>query len=549
MPRASAGSVLRRGRRAIRVQHKDGVFTVTGDRRAARRLERLADGARVQPVARGVAKVEVAPAERDALMARVRTPQQGLVAHHAYSPVGAPETLYYVTDTLLVRFRRGTTARRAQAVLRRFRLRVVRRLQGQPDAFLVQVTRDSGANPLKIANDLAAAPEVRYAEPNLVNRFDPALIPGDDRFTEQWHLACSDGPELNSSAAIRAPEAWDLTTGRREVVVAILDDGFELEHPDLGGAGKIVHPVDLADDDGRPAPEGDDFHGTPCAGIAVAEITGRGCVGVAPGCALMPVRIPLDLTDDLMLRAFERAGAHADVICCSWGPPPVDAALNQAVADLLHQIAVHGRQGRGCVIVVAAGNYDVPVKAGPDPTGVDWIDSRGRPQVTFGPILNGLAAHPDVICVAASTSVNTHAAYSNWGAEIALCAPSSNRDPFDPQRHVPGLPGVVSIDNERSGRGLTSNSEFTDRFGGTSAAAPMVAGVAALMLSINPELRARDVREILQSTADKIEDPAEDRIRRTRHGGYDASGHSLWFGHGKVNAAAALAEALRRVSP
>jgi subtilisin-like proprotein convertase family protein len=87
---------------------------------------------------------------------------------------------------------------------------------------------------------------------------------------------------------------------------------------------------------------------------------------------------------------------------------------------------------------------------------------------------------------------------------------------------------------------------YTSSFGGTSSACPVVAGVAGLILSVNPALTAQEVREILQMTADKIVDRSPDPQLGLNYGTYDANGHSRWFGYGKVNAFKAVQEARRR---
>ncbi|NJL48150.1 MAG: S8 family serine peptidase [Leptolyngbyaceae cyanobacterium SM2_5_2] len=111
------------------------------------------------------------------------------------------------------------------------------------------------------------------------------------------------------------------------------------------------------------------------------------------------------------------------------------------------------------------------------------------------------------------------------------------------------MPTGVGDGDERShpGRRLDVNN-FTNSFGGTSSSCPVVAGVAGLILSMNPALTARQVREILQTTADKIIDPNPDPQLGLRYGTYDAKSHSQWFGYGKVNAFAAVKEAQRRAT-
>jgi subtilisin family serine protease len=219
------------------------------------------------------------------------------------------------------------------------------------------------------------------------------------------------------------------------------------------------------------------------------------------------------------------------------------------VKDTFKRLATTGGpRGKGCVICVAAGNDNAPIRDLTNSGGVDYLQPPfGLPTRETGPILNGLAANPNVIAVAASTSLNRHAAYSNWGAQISVCAPSDNSHPLDEKRFVPGR-GIWTTDNEAFGDDFTAHSRYTGLFGGTSSATPLVAGVAALVLSANPELSAAQVKEILQDTADKIVDANPDIVSGVNRGQYDDRGHSDWFGFGKVNAAQAVAEARRRTN-
>jgi subtilisin family serine protease len=94
--------------------------------------------------------------------------------------------------------------------------------------------------------------------------------------------------------------------------------------------------------------------------------------------------------------------------------------------------------------------------------------------------------------------------------------------------------------DDRSDAAGYEPGHYTTGFGGTSSACPVVAGVAGLILSVNPHLTARQVREILQTTADKITDPNPDPQLGLSYGSYNGQGHSQWFGYGKVNAFAAV---------
>jgi subtilisin family serine protease len=125
---------------------------------------------------------------------------------------------------------------------------------------------------------------------------------------------------LIPEADISAEAAWEITRGSRDVVVAVIDDGFDITHPDL--KDKVVHPRDFVDGDTQPFPtrKRGEYHGTPCAGLAVGAENGKGIVGVAPGCSFLPIRFDLAADDNLLWEIFDHAGKYADVISCAGGP-------------------------------------------------------------------------------------------------------------------------------------------------------------------------------------------------------------------------------------
>jgi subtilisin family serine protease len=527
---------LFRGGEKILLEKQAEVFTTLApDARSVQTLAQHKPVQEVKHVFSNLYKVTVEAGARDVLMDELRTSDRTpAVVHHAYHPAGDDATVYYLTDLLIVAFREGTTTTTVETILAQHGLRFVRYFAETPFSILsLQVTKSAGKNPVKVSEDLQERPEILFAEPNLVNRFQPAYTPADSLFRNQWHLKSTSGIELSPDANIDAASAWDLTRGSRSIVVAVIDDGFDLRHPDLNGASKLVFARDFVDGDLNPAASRSDYHGTPCAGLAIGEENGSGIVGVAPGCAFMPIRFGLTADDNLLYEIFNYTGKQADVISCSWGPVPVYAPLSSLLYQQLTALATTGGpRGKGCVIVFAAGNYNAPIR---DMNNKDFTwrhPSQGLKQTT-GPIVNGHAAHPSVVAVTASTSQNRKALYSNWGREVDVCAPSDNVHPLDYQIRVPGQ-AIWTAYNEALG------TRYTDRFGGTSASAPMVAGAAALVLSANPSLNAQQVRDILQRTADKIVDENPDPILGLEKGTYDANGHSEWFGFGKINAFQAL---------
>ncbi len=543
--KTESNSYVWRSGHKIELEREEEVFTaILKDEKALKQAQSIEGVQEIKPVKNRIFKIQVSPEQRDAAMACLRSGAMQGIAHHAYRPRGDLKTRYYLTDQIVVCFKPKTARKTIESILSKAGVHLLREYPGAPNTFLVQVTGDAGKNPIKVANSLAGRKEVEYAEPNMVNRFQSFYIPTDDLFSSQWHLRSWEGADLAADADVSAVAAWDVTRGTRSTVVAVVDDGFDLTHPDFTGTGKIVNPKDYVDGDANPFPvkEEKDYHGTPCAGVAIAEENGTGVVGVAPGCAFMPVRFPLSADDDMMWEIFDFVGSRADVISCSWGPPPVFAPLGQLLTNKFRDLAENGGpRKKGCVIVFAAGNYNAPLND-PENTGFIWNHPVYGEMNSTHAILNGNAAHPDVIAVSAVTSLNRKAAYSNWGKEISVCAPSNNFHPLDPYANVPGR-GILTTDNEQFGLGFTGGSRFTGDFGGTSSATPLVAGIAALVISANPGLTAHQVKEILRETADKIQDTQPDPVLNLNKGTYDENGHSEWFGFGKVNAAKAVLKA------
>lgn len=539
-----------RGQHRIELEKEAEFFTVILPQRAM--VSSLRQKDEVQVVKRvfdDVYKIKTEDEARDEVMTLLRSNEEiDYVCHHAYRPVGDPGTRYYLTEKVIVGFEASTTVHEKEKVLEAHGLKYVKAYAGLQDVYLLEVTATAGKNPVKVCMDLVERQEIRFAEPNLINRYQTYHRPTDDLFGLQWHLQSSDDIELVAGADVSATQAWDMERGKRDTIVAILDDGFDLTHPDFQGMEKVVGARDFIDNDFLPDPstQKGDFHGTPVAGVAIGEENGRGIVGAAPGCAFMPIRFDLRADDNLMFEIFEYAGRRAHVMSNSWGPVPVFAPLSslqfEQITDLVEK---GGPDGKGCNILFAAGNYNAPLMD-MDNREFEWRHPSQGTRVTRGAILNGYAAHPKVITVAASTSLNLKAAYSNWGKEVNFCAPSNNFHPINPQVRLAGR-GIWTADNEESGLGFTIDSRYTGRFGGTSSATPLAAGVAALVKSANPNLTASEIQNILETTADKIEDTNPDPVLGQRKGTYDANGHSEWFGFGKINAEKAVQQARNRL--
>lgn len=396
-------------------------------------------------------------------------------------PEGA---LLLPTGQVIVEFPPHSTASAVQKVLARRGASLVRAVDLLPDTYLVRPASGDG---LDLAAELIEDRVAEFAAPNFLEEIPPRRVvaPPNELFQRQWHLNDPTASRQNRSD-IRALEAWQLTRGSPDVTICIIDSGVQASHESFSAPGKLTAGFDFEEDDISPDPSVSS-HGTSCAGVAAAA-WGRGkVVGAAPDCAIMPVR-RASLSEHIKLAEALAwaAGNGADVISCSFGYDNRPWILPDVVRRTLRRVVREGRHGRGCIIVWAAGNGNEDI--GSD----EW------------------ASNPDVIAVAACTDDGERAWYSDYGSAVWCCAPSSG-----------GSKGITTA---------TING-YTDEFGGTSSAAPLVAGVVALVLTLNPNLTVSDIRDILRRSSDRI---------ASANGEYDEAGHSRSFGYGRVNAARAL---------
>ncbi len=452
-------------------------------------------------------------------MDELRKAPKSDVITHMYSIDETPEGQVIPTGVLTVQFKPDVSAEKREKILEEFGLQVIEELDYIERGYNVRLTEVSRENPLKIASKLQQKKEIEIAEPDLAFKVSFNYVPADPLYPEQWHLKNrGNNYRLLAGADVKAEEAWEYTRGSREIRVCIMDDGFDLGHPDFRGEGKVVDPWDFGQGDANPRPVSDmEKHGTACAGVAIAEENGTGVIGLAPGCAFIPVRLPEELTDQSVVDLFQYAIDHnADVISCSWSATIWYFPLSSKMAGIIHKAATQGRRnGKGCVVLFAAGNEDRPLDGK-----IDGMDSH-----------QGFALHPDVIAVAASNSRDQRSGYSNYGPEIAICAPSDD---------VSFSKGKAILTTDRRGRkGYSIFGDYTYAFGGTSSATPLAAGLAALMLSLNHELTSAEVKKIMMDTADKID---------AEYAGY-VDGHSPLCGHGRINAHRALAHVKESMAP
>ncbi len=334
-------------------------------------------------------------------------------------------------------------------------------------------------NTLHQVKSLQSRTDIAAACPNYIHQ--ALQSPNDEYYPLQWHY-----PLIN------LPDAWEITRGRQNVKVAVIDTGVILDHPDL--AGKITadsydfisDPDRAMDGDGidsDPNDPGDDtqgsssFHGTHVAGTVAADTDNdAGVAGTAWNCRIMAIRTlgkgDSGTTYDILQGVRYAAGLEndsgttpdepADIINLSLG----GGSFSQTEQDVLAQA-----RAAGVIIVAAAGNSAENLPSYP-------------------------AAYDGVISVSAVDINANPAPYSNFGATIDVAAPGGD---FSSDLNGDGyVDGVLSTGGDDSSGGIQNVYTF---FQGTSMAAPHMAGVAALMKSVRPDLTPDDLDGFLQSGA------------------------------------------------
>ena len=395
---------------------------------------------------------------------------------------------------IIVKFKEGIPQAGVQSLLLAENISI---LDEMDNLGLVLLSVPKGRELEKIGK-LERHPLVEYVAPNYVVQIASPIAaephyslraldvePNDPYFPSQWNLS-----------RIEAPAAWDITTGSDKVVVAFIDSGVDLDHPEFkdkiwtnpgeipgngiddNGNGKVddVHGWDFVNWDGEPQ---DDYgHGTFVASIAAAETNnGIQMAGISWGAEIMPIKV---FDENGVSYHWHTAGGieyaadhGAKIINLSW-------TLHDYIDPQPVQNAVDYAHSRGALVVAAAGdNYD---------------DSYQYP-----------AALDNVVSVAASDRDDGHPDFSTYNDKVDVAAPGAD---------------ILGIYLGGGYARLTS----------THAAAPHVSGLAALVWSVNPTLTNDEVEGIIESTAvDRVGDPAQ-----------DTPGRDDYFGYGLIDANAAV---------
>jgi len=388
--------------------------------------------------------------------------------------------LVYVAGSVLVEPKSQASTRRIREVARDLGVVSIQSLEAFPDVLRLDLPAERDVDALGAVERFFRIPGVELSEPLFYWRAAHTVV-NDPLFDQQWSLQNGRLQPWLPDADVDAPGAWTTTRGSAGIVIAVIDDGVDVFHPDL--ASRLVEGIDTTDEAPPAGVAGNakcgDGHGTACAGIiAAVQDNGTGVTGVAPHCSVMPVRIARD--DFWTTNAWAASGIQlawqsgADVLSNSWGGGSPSGLISSAIAGARNL----GRGGLGCPVLFSSGNQDHPVVSYP-------------------------ARFPYAIAVGATSPCDERKSPAscdgeswwgaNYGLDLDLVAPGV----LIPTTDIGGSCGYVAGD-------------FTTTFNGTSSACPLAAGVAGLVLSANPFLNASGVRWVLEHSADDLGAPGWD---------------------------------------
>ena len=391
----------------------------------------------------------------------------------------------YATDHILVEFDPVASPQSFRATVREYGIQSFRRISHRD---LYRVDLPEGSSVEEMLYVIKQNAFVKDARPDYVARV--AVTPNDTFFKDQYALSNTGqpvspipgSPTGKVSADIKATTVWEETKGSAQIIIAVVDTGVELTHPDLDD--KIVSlGWDFVNDDSDASD--DHGHGTFVAGIAAAETNNsEGIAGVAWNCSILPVKC----------LAEDGQGFYSDVIAgidyaVEQGAHVINLSLGGDVPDPDLEDAVRNAVQNGLVVVAASGN-----------------DSGAN-------VLYPAKYDLWVLAVAATDYNDIRPAWSNYGPEVDVAAPGDEITSTVPTwLFGPGsFPYGVS--------------------GGTSYATPHVAGMAALIMSEKSWMSASDIMKLIRYSADDVN-------------AADFPGKDEFIGYGRINLSTALVPTL-----
>ncbi|MFK7805835.1 MAG: S8 family serine peptidase [Anaerolineae bacterium] len=456
--------------------------------------------------------------------------QAGLVVRGA----DLKEDVSIVSDQFIVQLAEGVELSELENLNDSNGVKTVMQNPYNPGEYLLAVTEESDADGLEMANRYHEESIVAFAHPNFISHLGLRTPPNDPLFDDQWHLNNIGQGGGTADADADVLEAWDISAGSNGVVIAIIDGGFDMTHPDLlpnydaarwdfAGCDRSTATLGCGDNDPSPTLRRGDRHGTSVAGVAAAR--GNNMLGVSgscPNCRIMPIRRGNSRWADALAFDFARIN-NADVLNNSWGYTLTSTAGTPNLISAINRAAETGRSGMGAVIFFAMNNRNVN----------DCVP--GRPDIS---------ALPNVIGISRSTNKDVFD-QSGFGDCMDLLAPTSGASTVSSGRGTLAIlttdeQGTTGYNDGTSTVGLFGCTQlllpdYTNCFNGTSSAAPLTAGIVGLILDANPNLTREQVQRLLQDTADKIE-PSAGGYNANTGFSFNAAVSTATHGYGRVNA-------------
>lgn len=376
--------------------------------------------------------------------------------------------------------------------------------------YIIKTSTNDRRNAVELSKEYMSYGIFEFAEPDFIYPDKCLLlsIPNDPFFNSQWALRNisqtistgspfyfqGDAFSVNgiTNADMRVSDAWDYTEGSPNIKIGIIDSGIDSLHPDLQAPGHILSGYDAFNNsEGSSVDYGS--HGTSVAGIIGAVKNNNiGIAGVAPGCKIMSITIYDEngtTTTSKIARAFDTARVRGlDIICSGWGGGTYSSVITQAIDNA----AINGRNGSGTLIFFSSGN-----------------DGRNPP--VYPSYLD------NVVCVGGTT---THDQKK---------APGTGNEFYWGSNYGEDSNGDLDISAPSNCYSLFAGGTYIENFSGSSAATPNAAGVAALILSVNPSLTRQQALNILYRGCDKI-----DNVNYASDKTYGK--WNYYLGYGRVNA-------------
>ncbi len=327
--------------------------------------------------------------------------------------------------------------------------------------YALACTNLSSGSALEMANLFYESGKFAASHPDFMT-FETTGIVNDELYADQWNLENTAQKGGTAGIDIKYPAATAITKGTQSTIVAVIDEGVQLDHPDL-----LVHPTSWdAVTETSPSVMRSN-HATACAGIIGATTDNTiGIAGIAPNVSIMSISTKFNepyTNENLANSICYAANNGASVLNNSWG---ADGQPDDLINDAIDYALQNGRGGKGCVLVFSAGNRD-------------------REGLDFPANYN-----PDVIAVGAMNQWGQRKSWSSkdgdfsWGSSYG-----SQLDIMAPGVKIPTL---------------LPTEDYTQTFNKSSASAAHVSAVAALILSINPMLTHKEVADIIEKSASKV---------------------------------------------